>query len=210
MPAKTRMKWILISQRRDTIAGRDEARDGLDVRWAKILFDLGFLPIPVCSELAGEGSYLAELKPDGILLSGGNDLGEASKRDQLETQLLDYAKANKLPVLGVCRGMQIFNHYLGGRLVKVTGHVATQHPLEGDWAKQQGYQQVNSYHNQAIIQATLAPILEVLATATDGVIEAVKHSSLPWLGVMWHPERDTNLHPADEKLIANHFNGLKV
>lgn len=204
------MKIILISQRRDEVAGREETRDALDVRWAKILFTLGFLPIPVCSELAGASNYLAQLQPDGILLSGGNDIGQALERDQLETQLLDYAKANNLPVLGVCRGMQMLNEYCGGTLVDIEGHIATRHLLEGDWATQQGYQQVNSYHNQAVIADTLAKSLVSIATTADGVIEALKHSTLPWLGIMWHPERESILSNEDSKLLIEHFNNIKV
>ncbi len=200
------MKRILISQRLDAITGRDEERDALDVRWAQLLFSLGFLPIPVCSALAGEPDYLAHLQPDAIILSGGNDIGQAPARDTLETQLLNYAKAKQLPVLGVCRGMQMLNHYLGGSLVTVSGHVATRHSLEGDWAQQYGYQQVNSYHNQAITRATLAAELDVLATSSDGVIEAVQHSDLPWLGIMWHPEREAHLQSADQQLLSQHFN----
>lgn len=199
------MKKILISQRRDAIVERDETRDALDVRWSTVLFDLGFLPIPVCSELAGERSYLEQLRPDGILLSGGNDIGQAPKRDALESQLLDYAKLNKLPMLGVCRGMQMLNHYLGGGLVEVGGHVATRHLLKGDWASANCYSEVNSYHNQAVTEKTLAHSLEVLATAADGVIEAVKHSTLPWLGVMWHPEREPVMLEQDKQLIQTIF-----
>lgn len=202
------MKKILISQRRDGIVGRNEVRDTLDTRWAKILFDLGFLPIPVCSELAGVHNYIEQLMPDGILLSGGNDIGQVHERDQLETALLDHASANNLNVLGVCRGMQMLNHYLGGGLVRVNGHVATQHSLEGDWAKQQGYQLVNSYHNQAIKLQTVAQSLEVLAMTADGVVEAVKHSTLPWLGIMWHPEREPLVSKSDQELILKLF-GVK-
>lgn len=200
------MKRILISQRLDAVPGRDEERDALDVRWAQLLFSLGFLPIPVCSALAGQPDYLAQLQPDAIVLSGGNNIGQASARDTLETQLLDYAKAQQLPVLGVCRGMQMLNHYLGGSLVTVNGHVATRHALQGAWAQQYGYQQVNSYHNQAITRATLAAELDVLATSSDGVIEAVQHSDLPWLGIMWHPEREAHLQSADQQLLSQHFN----
>ena len=204
------MKKILISQRRDGIDGRDEERDALDTRWAKILFDLGFLPIPVCSELAGVNDSIEQLMPDGILLSGGNDIGQVPERDQLETALLDYASANKLAVLGICRGMQMLNNYLGGGLVQVNGHVATQHLLEGDWAKLQGYQLVNSYHNLAINPQTVAQSLEVLAITADGVIEAVKHSTLPWLGIMWHPEREPVVSKSDQGLILKLFGGKEL
>ncbi len=199
------MKKVLISQRRDNIGGRREIRDSLDIRWAKILFDLGFLPIPVCSELYSSSHYIKELMPDGILLSGGNDVGESPERDHLETTLLDYSVANNIPVLGVCRGMQMFNHYLGGGLVNVNNHVATTHALEGKWAKQRGYKLVNSYHKQAIKPLTVAQSLEVLATTPDGIVEAVKHSTLPWLGIMWHPERDSEVSRVDQELIKELF-----
>jgi len=202
------MKKILITQRCDKIDGKDETRDGLDVRWAKVLFNLGFIPLPVCSELAGSTEYLEQLKPDGILLSGGNDIGAAPKRDQLEKELLNYAKVNNLPVLGVCRGMQMINDYYGGSLVDIAGHVVETHLLIGEWAKELGYQQVNSYHNKAVVAETLAQSLESLAITYDGVIEAVKHLTLPWIGIMWHPERESTLNKADKKLLVSHFNGF--
>lgn len=201
------MKKILISQRRDSIVGRDEVRDALDTRWAKVLFDLGFLPIPVCSELAGEENYIEQLKPDGVLLSGGNDLGQVPERDFLEIRMLDYAKANILPVLCICRGMQVVNSYLGGSVIEVNDHVATRHLLSGEWAKKQGYGWVNSYHNYGIKHKTLASSLKVLATTADGVIEAVTHLTLPWVGIMWHPERDQVVTNSDQKLILNLFGG---
>jgi putative glutamine amidotransferase len=101
--------------------------------------------------------------------------------------------------------MQMLNHYLGGGLVRVNGHVATQHLLEGDWARQQGYELVNSYHKQAITSQTVAQSLEVLAMAADGAVEAVKHSTLPWLGIMWHPEREAVVSKSDQELILKFF-----
>ena len=82
------MKKVLISQRRDRIENRDEIRDSIDVLWAKLLFDLGFLPIPVCSELAGKKDYIKKLSPDCILLSGGNSINESYQRDLLEKELM--------------------------------------------------------------------------------------------------------------------------
>lgn len=200
------MKKIIITQRRDVIENRDETRDCLDVRWARILYDLNLMPLPICSELAGELEYISELQPDGILLTGGNDLGTAVKRDTLENELLDYAKVHNIPVLGVCRGMQFLNCYLGGSLVNVDGHVATYTQLNGVWPKKAGYEQVNSFHNQAIVDETLAIPLDSIATTSDGVIKAVKHKTLPWIGIMWHPEREVILHKADEELLTAHFN----
>jgi N5-(cytidine 5'-diphosphoramidyl)-L-glutamine hydrolase len=204
------MRKILITQRRDKIQNRDETRDCLDVRWGKILYDLNLLPIPVCSELTNAPEYIAKLKPDGILLSGGNDLGKAPKRDKIEFELLEYAVLNNTPVLAVCRGMQVLNSYFGGTLVNVKGHVATYTKLQGNWAKTRGYEEVNSFHNEAIIECTIAESLEPLAITADGVIKAVKHPVLPWLGIMWHPERESVLNENDKKLILTHFNNLRV
>ena len=200
-----RMKRIVVSQRIDSVLGRKEKRDCLDVQWAKLLFDLGYLPIPVCSELAFSGSYIKALQPDGILLSGGNDLGEAPMRDSMESALLAYARSTRVPVLGVCRGMQMVNNFLGGALVEVSGHVAVQHKLQGDWASKNGFCDVNSFHNHSIVEATLAADLFVLATSKDGVVEAVKHKALPWLGIMWHPERELPFRDPDKALIQSIF-----
>lgn len=199
------MLRIGLTQRQEPIPGRDETRDALDQRWAELLWSLGYLPIPLCSSLHGvSDAYLDALALDGILLTGGNDLGSAPARDQLETQLLHWAARHQRPVLGVCRGMQKINHFCGGQLTTLSGHVACRHPLEGDWAKYWGLSEVNSYHNQVILPATLGQNLRVLATSPDQVIEAFEHQHWPWLGVMWHPERDP-LHPSQDEGWLNRF-----
>lgn len=200
------MKKILISQRRDPVPGRDEERDGMDVRLAKIFFDLGYLPIPLCSELYEAENYIEAFQADAILINSGNDIGEYPQRDQLEVRLLDYAKTHSIPVFAICRGTQLINQYCGGSLVPVTGHVATRQTLQGEWAKQHGYTDVNSYHNFAITQETLGEGLEVLAYTQDGVVKAIKHKKFPWLGIMWHPEREANLPETDKKLLSELFN----
>jgi gamma-glutamyl-gamma-aminobutyrate hydrolase PuuD len=200
------MKKILISQRRDPVDNRDEVRDGMDVRFASLFYEMGFLPIPLCSELYNAEGYIEALKPDAILISGGNDIGEQPKRDMLETRLLDYAKDQNIPVFGICRGTQIINHYLGGTTRQVKGHVATNHVLVGDWAKRKGYSKVNSYHNFSITKDSIAKDLDALTFTEDGVVEAIKHKELPWMGIMWHPEREPSLVENDKKLIFEHLN----
>lgn len=201
------MKTILISQRRDAVPNRNEERDGMDVKLAPIFYELGFIPIPLCSELYDAEGYIEALNPDALLISGGNDIGECLKRDKLEERLLNYAKEYKIPLLGICRGAQMINKYLGGTLIAVSGHVATRQTLRGEWAKNKGYEDVNSFHDYAITQDTIAQELDILATTTDGVVKAIQHKQLPWLGIMWHPEREFSLSITDKELLATHLNG---
>lgn len=195
---------IAISQRQDVVAGRNEIRDALDQRLPKLLWELGFLPLPLVSGLPHPADYLTALAPDGLLLSGGNDIGSAPARDKLETTALEYAATNGLPVLGLCRGMQMINHFQGGSLRPLNGHTAVRHRVRGPLVGDNGHE-VNSYHDHGLLEADLGDELEAMAWADDGIVEALRHRRLPWLGIMWHPERDTPVAPADQELITRHF-----
>ncbi len=164
---------------------------------------------------------------DGILFAGGTDvdprlfgdmpmphLGEVDPlRDRFELRLLKACIAEKIPVLGICRGTQLMNVALGGtlyqdltsQLVAQTGTPAmlhsqtslpqyTSHPvvIKAGTALSKIIEtdslEVNSLHHQAVKKP--APGLVVSAAAPDGVTEAIENPSLPFfLGVQWHPER---------------------
>lgn len=200
------MKKILVTQRRDAIAGRDEERDATDARIGKMLFELGLLPIFLCSEIDDLETYISALQPDGIMLGSGNDIGEYPKRDALETYLLDYATQHQLPVFAICRGAQMINNYLGGELIPVEGQVATRGQIFGKLAEKYSYTEVNGYHNFAINPETLPKELEVVATSKDGIVKAIQHKTLPWVGGMWHPEREPSVSEQDKQLIKDVFN----
>jgi len=188
------MKVVAVSQRVDVFADRDESRDALDQRLITFLLAAGCLPIPVPNRLSRQNpdgelihdalhDWLKTVSPQAIVLSGGNDIGQSSARDLTERRLLDHARAHSLPVLGICRGMQMIAHWSGGELKPVTGHVRTRHKLSG-----QIVAEVNSYHSFAL--AGCPEGFEVLACSEDGEIEAIRHLILPWEGWMWHPERE--------------------
>ena len=149
-------------------------------------------------------SYLTELSPDGFVLSGGNDIGSIFERDNLEMAILEYSSEHQLPLLGICRGMQIINDFQGGSHKRIGGHVATKHHVKGKLTENQD-RQVNSFHEYAITLSTLGSDLEVLAICTDGVVEAIGHQKKPWLGIMWHPERNEEFADQDRQLISNHL-----
>ena len=85
--------------------------------------------------------WIGIVKPSAIVLSGGNNIGEFNLRDQTEAQLIKYAKHKGLPLLGICRGMQMLAHFHGSVIQPLKGHVGTRHNLEGEvnWS-------VNSFH----------------------------------------------------------------
>lgn len=195
---------IAVSQRYDIVETRDEARDALDVRLTEMLWDVGFLPLPIPSSIPVPTDFLTALEPDGILLSGGNSVFTCPSRDTLERAALHYAAQLGLPVLGICRGMQFINCFQGGSLRSVSGHVAERHIIHGALVGESGYM-VNSYHDQAMFDDDLGCDLEGVAWACDGVVEGLRHRELPWLGIMWHPEREAQLSALDRKLIFNCF-----
>ena len=142
--------------------------------------------------------WMLSIKPDAIVLSGGNDLGEYFKRDLTEKYLLNYAKEKKISLLGICRGMQIMTVWLGGTLQKVDGHITKSHEIKGIINRT-----VNSFHNYSILDCPSE--FKVIARSLDNHIEAIKHISMPWEGWMWHPERDKKFNSCDFKRIKKLF-----
>jgi len=181
------MKLVAISQRVDKHPERREIRDALDQRLIEWVLEAGYLPLPIPNTLHAQSDTLAiwlqKLNPSALLLSGGNDIGEFSVRDDTERKLLDFAQMQALPVLGICHGMQIMGAWAGAPLQACTNHVRTRHDLQGEL-----YGNVNSYHNFAL--ARCPSNFRVLAQSEDGTTEAIRHKALPWEGWMWHPERE--------------------
>lgn len=184
---------IGVSQRADDVAGRDERRDALDQQWTVLLDREGFWPVPIPNRLSDPAAFLRDLEIDAIVLSGGNDLGTAPERDATEATLLDAATEHDIPVLGVCRGLQLMVAHLGGTLHRVDGHVARPHPIAvvepPDWPVREG-RVVNSFHGWGVTADALGPELVALAVAPDGTVEAIARRGCRQVAVMWHPERD--------------------
>jgi N5-(cytidine 5'-diphosphoramidyl)-L-glutamine hydrolase len=197
------VKTAAVTQRVSVVAERAERRDCLDQEWPRFLAACGLQPL-VLPNVLEVAIGLFEAGPiAGLVLTGGNDLaalgGEAPERDAVELALLDLAERRGLPVLGVCRGMQIIQQRFGIPLRRVAGHVASRQAILIEGQREE----VNSYHCFGALECR-AP-LEVWAIADDGVIKAVRHSSLPITGIMWHPERRKPFAATDVALFRRVF-----
>ena len=172
---------------------------------------------------------------DALVIGGGGDVDPArygepvledggveidSERDTIDFRLFEEARRSGVPVLGICRGLQVVNVALGGTLVQ---DIPTERPSRVVHARSKAEKArrdhsvaitpgsrlaaiagvpetaVNSRHHQAI--GRLAPGLAVSARAPDGLPEAVEEQGPDWLvAVQWHPE---NLgDPVSRRLFA--------
>jgi putative glutamine amidotransferase len=147
--------------------------------------------------------FCDRFKPDGIVLSGGGNLGEVKDRDETEVFLVNYAKVNNLPLLGICRGMQVLAQLHGVKVELISSHVNSRHRLIATKAENLIPKEVNSFHEYKLL--TCPENFEVLALAEDGSIEAIRHKKFPWLGLMWHPERESPFLESDLIMIKNLF-----
>lgn len=183
---------VALTMRVTVAAAYTERRDSISHDWLTRLDSWGMSPVL----LPNKGSYVAtfdRMNPDLLILTGGDDPGATPERDQAEQELFTKAVAAGTPVLGVCRGLQLINQWMGGRLDKVSGHVAAMHGvrIEPIWQAHYGVvARVNSFHASAIPPDGLANGLTAAAYDDAGNIEAFARTDMPVAGVMWHPERE--------------------
>ncbi|HXX22385.1 MAG TPA: gamma-glutamyl-gamma-aminobutyrate hydrolase family protein [Terriglobia bacterium] len=197
------MKTVAVTQRVSIIPEYGERRDCLDQAWTKFLAACGLLPVALPNVMDTALALCEWAGIAGLVLTGGNDLaeygGDAPERDAVEHALLSWAQQRDMPVLGVCRGMQVIQQHFAIELRRVEGHVAKRQVIHIDGE----CREVNSYHHLAAFDSR--PPLEVWAVADDGAVEAIRHSVQPITGIMWHPERSAPFSSADVVLFRQVF-----
>jgi len=197
------VKAVGVTQRVSVDPAYGERRDCLDQAWTKFLVACGLLPVLLPNVTDAALALCERSGIAGLVLTGGNDLaelgGDAPERDAVENALLDFAERRGLPVLGVCRGMQMIQRRFTIPLCRVEGHVARRQTIRIDGERQE----VNSYHHFGAFDSR--PPLEAWAVADDGVVKAIRHSAEPVTGIMWHPERFAPFSPADVLLFRKVF-----
>lgn len=197
------LKAVAVTQRVSVVPAYGERRDCLDQAWTRFLAACGLLPVPLPNVTEAALALCERAGAGGVVLTGGNDLavlgGDAPERDAVENALLDLAQRRGLPVLGVCRGMQAIQRRFDIPLHRVEGHVTQCQVVRIDGQARE----VNSFHRFAAFDSR--PPLEVWAVAGDGVVEAIRHTSEPLTGIMWHPERCVPFSADDVALFRRVF-----
>jgi gamma-glutamyl-gamma-aminobutyrate hydrolase PuuD len=207
---------IGITMRVDDAIGYNEPRDCLAQDWWDYLqFIFPYIHWMALPNIDNNiQNYVKEWNLDGFLLTGGNDVGSSQKRDDTETKLLEIAVDQKIPVLGVCRGLQMLNVFFKGTIIHdLTGicgspdaHVRKNHSVKIDNGifrslLKNNELEVNSYHRHGVIKASLSSELMPFAFSMDGLVEGLYHPKLPIVAIQWHPERKNPAKDADRNLI---------
>jgi putative glutamine amidotransferase len=188
----------------------------------------GGLPVNLCRDV--EAAEVVE-RINGLVITGGADVDPSAyggtssgvveptepERDRWELALIAAAVDQGVPLLGICRGMQLLNVYAGGTLIadlprdqgdghpRFDGHRGDRaHPVTFDQgttaARIYGPRlEVNSLHHQAVDRLGMG--LVVSGRSPDGVVEAIELPGQAVLGVQWHPEALGGPDPALSWLV---------
>jgi putative glutamine amidotransferase len=236
---------ITCGEVRNKIESWSPAVTGQSRTYVQSIIDAGGLPIllPMTDDKVLLQQLIAML--DGLYLAGGNDIhpqlyGQepdsttvdfSTLRDTTETILLTMAMSMQMPVLGICRGMQMLNIHLGGNLIqdiptampdaldhnvsnKIKKLIDASHPIRLDaqsrLAEIIGPDPIgaNEHHHQAIDK--LGTGVTAVGWADDDIIEAIELRDYPFaIGIQAHPESLTEVEPRWQHLFNAFINASR-
>ena len=201
---------VAISTRITRAVDYHEIRDSISHDLVDNLVNQNFIPLLIPNTNLTPEQYFQKIPFDLLILSGGDDLITGKKisadlkeekiRDEIEKDYLKFSLKKNIPIIGICRGMQIINHYFGGKITlgfKDT-HVNKNHKIIiEDFGKEifpNDKFLVNSFHKNIITLNDMSSELLPLMFAEDNSVEGFIHKKKSILGVMFHPERNFKDH----------------
>ncbi len=174
--------------------------DSFTFNLVQYLGELGADPVVIRSDVLPPEEAFAEYSPDRLVISPGPGVPQDAGYS------VDYVKrlGDRIPILGVCLGHQAIVVAYGGavRRAPEIRHGKTSqisHDGKGVFAGLSDPFTATRYHSLAGFD--LPPELEVSATSSDGTVQGVRHTSLPVVGVQFHPE--SIMTPEGKKLLGN-------
>ncbi len=209
LPPSSRPPLIAITA--DLMVRKDKLTSYLATTYADAVTAAGGIPVLLPPILSGYTDIVDRF--DGFIFAGGDDpktepFGVQSHpqitpvlepRQHLESELIEELKTHpEVPVLGICLGMQMLALCHGGRLnqhlsdthLSHAVHWRDEHPVQSTYPDVLSSGSVWSVHRQAVEDSGS---LRVIATAPDGIIEAIDDPNRAYLlGVQWHPERTSS------------------
>jgi N5-(cytidine 5'-diphosphoramidyl)-L-glutamine hydrolase len=169
-----------------------EKRDTIAQDWSNYMIsafpDSQWLFIPNIGRKAVE--YFGAWGLNTLILSGGDDIGSFKVRDETELSLIRHALDNSIPIIGICRGLQLLHQFHGGIIQQgdenfVQLHRAKKHKIR----LHNSTRLVNSFHVNTILEDTLHKDFKVFARcANDNTVEGFINRQI--FAMMWHPERE--------------------
>jgi N5-(cytidine 5'-diphosphoramidyl)-L-glutamine hydrolase len=218
---------IALTQRNDLGKFKREF-DSLENNYIDYIEKFGALIILIPNTTKNLKRYIEELSIEGIILTGGNDIKPkdytkknnhditiSDKRDETEKKLLELAIEKDIPVMGICRGMQLINIYFGGNIKELKkedeSHIGTNNKINisQEYTKDLSTlkeEKVNSFHKFGIDKLTLSEELKSFAETKEGIIEGLYHPKKRIAGVQWHPERDSFSNELNQNIVKSFLN----
>lgn len=191
-----------------------EQRDALSKDWSDYLtmiFPQAVL-VPIVNQPQVVSRIIQDLGIDAVIFSNGGGWEEEPQRDEAEKNIVDYCLEQDIPVLGVCRGLQILNVIFGGKVEKDISkisrenHAVVKHKvfINDKFRKLCGKETitVNSFHNQGVMREGVAGEFAVFANTKAGVVEGFYHLQKLVMAIQWHPERNNPAADFDKKFIT--------
>lgn len=192
-----------------------EVRDCISHDYIELFNRHGIQPVLIPNNLSNPIDYFENLNCKALILTGGDDvlityeeiknknISFKNERDKVEYLLTDYCVKNEIPILGICRGMQLINLYFKGKIdnlsemSKTINHVNVNHSIkivDNEFVINNAMDViVNSYHNNGVLLKDISTELKCFAISEDNVVEGLyKRDKI--LGIQWHPERSISLY----------------